>query len=71
MAFPRLNNWSFWIMIPAAVLLFSSFLVPGGAAASGWTLYPPLVIQSGIGTDMTILAIHLLVIHMWQQLHCS
>ena len=60
MAFPRLNNWSFWLMIPAAILLFSSFFVPGGAAASGWTLYPPLVTQSGIGTDMTILAIHLL-----------
>ena len=26
MAFPRLNNWSFWIMIPAAVLLFYHFL---------------------------------------------
>jgi cytochrome c oxidase subunit I len=60
MAFPRMNNWSFWIMIPAAILLFGSFLVPGGAAASGWTLYPPLVTQGGIGTDMTIFAIHLL-----------
>jgi cytochrome c oxidase subunit 1 len=60
MAFPRMNNWSFWIMIPASILLMASFFVPGGAAASGWTLYPPLVTQGGIGTDMTILAIHLL-----------
>ena len=60
MAFPRMNNWSFWLMIPAAILLFASFFVPGGAAASGWTLYPPLSIQGGIGLDMTILAIHIL-----------
>ena len=60
MAFPRMNNWSFWLMIPAAILLFASFFVPGGAAASGWTLYPPLSIQAGLGLDMTILAIHIL-----------
>src|SRR5882672_11565987 len=60
MAFARLNNWSFWLLSPAMILLLSAFLVPGGAAASGWTLYPPLVIQQGAGVDMTILAIHLL-----------
>ena len=60
MAFPRLNNWSFWLAVPAALLLVTSFFVPGGAAASGWTLYPPLVIQGGMSIDMTILAIHLL-----------
>jgi cytochrome c oxidase subunit 1 len=32
----------------------------GGAAASGWTLYPPLIIQQGISIDMTILAVHIL-----------
>ncbi|MFZ3321701.1 MAG: cytochrome c oxidase subunit I [Usitatibacter sp.] len=60
MAFPRMNNWSFWLLIPAALLLIGSFFVPGGAAASGWTLYPPLIIQQGISVDMTILAIHML-----------
>ncbi|HEX7464992.1 MAG TPA: cytochrome c oxidase subunit I [Usitatibacter sp.] len=60
MAFPRMNNWSFWLLIPAALLLIGSFFVPGGAAASGWTLYPPLVIQQGISVDMTILAVHIL-----------
>ncbi len=60
MAFARMNNWSFWLLPPAAILLFGSFFVPGGAAASGWTLYPPLVIQGGISTDMTILAIHIM-----------
>ena len=60
MAFPRMNNWSFWLLIPAAILLMSSFFVPGGAAGSGWTLYPPLVIQQGMAVDMTILAVHIL-----------
>ena len=60
MAFPRMNNWSFWLLIPAAILLVASFFVPGGAAASGWTLYPPLIIQQGISIDMTILAVHIL-----------
>ncbi|HXN15220.1 MAG TPA: cbb3-type cytochrome c oxidase subunit I, partial [Usitatibacter sp.] len=32
MAFPRLNNWSFWLLIPAALLLIGTFFVPGGAA---------------------------------------
>ena len=31
MALPRLNNWSFWLLPPAATLLVSSLFVPGGA----------------------------------------
>ena len=38
MAFARLNNFSFWLMIPAALLLGASFFMPGGAPATGWTL---------------------------------
>ena len=60
MAFARLNNWSFWLLPPAGLLLLASFLVPGGATAAGWTLYAPLSIQQGIGMDMAIFAIHLM-----------
>ncbi|EGK71585.1 MAG: cytochrome c oxidase subunit I [Methyloversatilis sp.] len=60
MAFARMNNWSFWLLPPAAILLTGSLLVPGGAAASGWTLYPPLTVQMGIGMDMAIFAVHIL-----------
>ncbi|ADJ29816.1 cytochrome c oxidase subunit I [Nitrosococcus watsonii] len=60
MALPRLNNWSFWLLPFAMLLLLGSLLVPGGAAAGGWTMYPPLFIQGGIGIDMTIFAVHLL-----------
>lgn len=37
MAFPRLNNISFWILIPATVLLLGSLFVEQGAG-TGWTL---------------------------------
>ncbi len=60
MAFARMNNWSFWLLPPAGSLLILSFFVPGGAAAVGWTLYPPLSIQMGIGMDMAIFAVHIL-----------
>ncbi|MFV1997163.1 MAG: cytochrome c oxidase subunit I [Acidiferrobacterales bacterium] len=60
MALPRMNNWSFWILPFAATLLISSLFVPGGGPSAGWTLYPPLSIQGGIGMDFTILTVHLL-----------
>jgi cytochrome c oxidase subunit 1 len=60
MALPRMNNWSFWILPFAATLLVISLFVPGGAPSAGWTLYPPLSVQGGIGMDFTIFAVHLL-----------
>jgi cytochrome c oxidase subunit I len=60
MAFARMNNWSFWLLIPAALLLIVSFFVPGGAAAGGWTIYPPLSVQMGMGMDMAIFALHIM-----------
>jgi cytochrome c oxidase subunit 1 len=62
MAFPRLNNWTFWILPPAGLLMMLSFFVPGGANAAGWTVYPPLTnafYSPGAGIDMWILSIHL------------
>jgi cytochrome c oxidase subunit 1 len=42
MAFPRLNLLSYWVFFASTALLLVSFFVPGGAAAGGWTSYPPL-----------------------------
>jgi cytochrome c oxidase subunit 1 len=44
MAFPRLNMASYWLFLSGGLLMLSSFLMPGGAAQSGWTSYPPLSI---------------------------
>jgi cytochrome c oxidase subunit 1 len=42
MAFPRLNMVSYWTFLLSTIVLIASFFVPGGAAAGGWTTYPPL-----------------------------
>lgn len=42
MAFPKLNMLSFWVGLVAGVVMLSSFFVPGGPAAAGWTSYAPL-----------------------------
>ncbi|OYU26111.1 MAG: cytochrome c oxidase subunit I [Burkholderiales bacterium PBB2] len=60
MAFARMNNFSFWLMIPAALMLVASFFMPGGAPAAGWTLYAPLTLQMGPSMDAGIFAMHIL-----------
>ncbi len=42
MAFPRLNLASYWFYAAGGLVMLASFFVPGGAAMSGWTSYPPL-----------------------------
>ncbi len=42
MAFPRLNMLSYWLFPPAAITVMLGFWAEGGAAAAGWTAYPPL-----------------------------
>ena len=61
MAFPRLNNISYWLLPPSLLLLVFSACIEGGVGA-GWTLYPPLSqIQShsGPSVDLAIFALHL------------
>lgn len=61
MAFPRLNNISFWLLVPSLILLVASSLTENGAG-TGWTVYPPL---SGLGShsggsvDLAIFSLHL------------
>ncbi|MBI4986025.1 MAG: cytochrome c oxidase subunit I [Rhodocyclales bacterium] len=60
MALPRLNNWSFWILPFAFALLLSTLFMPGGGPAGGWTMYPPLMLQTGMAFPFVIFAIHLM-----------
>ncbi|NLG59340.1 MAG: cytochrome c oxidase subunit I, partial [Gammaproteobacteria bacterium] len=60
MALPRMNNWSFWILPFAFLMLLSTLFMPGGAPATGWTLYPPLSLQGSNSIAFTILAIHMM-----------
>jgi len=60
MALPRLNNWSFWILPFAFAILLSTLFMPGGGPAGGWTMYPPLILQTGMAFPFLIFSIHLM-----------
>ena len=53
MALPRLNALSVWLTLLALIVLLITPLLPGGAAISGWTSYPPLsaIPLAGPGQD--------------------
>nr|QLY90189.1 cytochrome c oxidase subunit I [Zaphne divisa] len=61
MAFPRMNNMSFWLLPPALTLLLVSSMVENGAG-TGWTVYPPLssnIAHGGASVDLAIFSLHL------------
>jgi len=60
MAFPRLNNLSFWLLPPALRLLLLSSLIESGLG-TGWTVYPPLSTSghSGSSVDIAIFSLHI------------
>nr|ALO70518.1 cytochrome c oxidase subunit 1 [Diartiger fossulatus] len=61
MAFPRMNNMSFWLLPPSLSLLLMSSMVETGAG-TGWTVYPPLssnIAHSGASVDLTIFSLHM------------
>nr|YP_009443413.1 cytochrome c oxidase subunit I [Pteroptyx maipo]ATR80197.1 cytochrome c oxidase subunit I [Pteroptyx maipo] len=61
MAFPRMNNMSFWLLPPSLSLLLMSSIVENGAG-TGWTVYPPLsanIAHSGSSVDLAIFSLHL------------
>ncbi len=68
MAFPFLNMISYWLYPPAIIILLASFLVTGGAAAAGWTAYPPLsalrnaVPGSHMGQTLWLVSLALLIL---------
>ena len=60
-AFPRLNNLRFWLLVPALFMLLSRSLVEAGAG-TGWTVYPPLrlnIAHAGPSVDFAIFSLHL------------
>ena len=60
MALPRMNNMSFWMLVAGVLLLASTLFMEGGAPASGWTLYPPLVLQTGKAFPFAVFSVHML-----------
>ena len=65
MAFPRLNMWSFWIAVPAGILMIAGFFVEGGHASAGWTSYAPLSANpeyTGVSLGQQIWCVSLIVL---------
>ncbi|MCG2634324.1 MAG: cytochrome c oxidase subunit I [Gammaproteobacteria bacterium] len=61
MALPMMNNWSFWLLPFAFIMLVSTLFMEGGAPNFGWTFYAPLSTTYGPdSTDFFIFAIHLM-----------
>jgi len=55
MSFPRINNFSFWIIMPASIFLVQSIKSRG--TRSGWTIYPPLSTSENC-MDIVIFSLH-------------
>ncbi len=58
MAFPRLNALSYWVSVPAAILLLLSLAF--GGFNTGWTGYPPLGAIGAIGKQFFYLGVFVL-----------
>jgi len=61
MAFPRLNNLSFWLLPWALFFFFMSAHIASGVGA-GWTLYPPLsslIGHNNAAVDCLIFSLHM------------
>ena len=61
MAFPKLNAASYWLYFVGGVVMLISFFVPGGAAKSGWTSYPPLAVIETAGQTWWLLGMVFLI----------
>jgi len=61
MAFPKLNAASYWLYFVGGVIMLISFFVPGGAAKSGWTSYPPLAVIETAGQTWWLLGMVFLI----------
>ncbi len=62
MAFPRLNMWSYWLYLAAGLVMLASFFLPGGAASSGWTAYPPLSVFATSGQTAWLIGMFVLIV---------
>src|ERR1700682_2997823 len=67
MAFPKINALSFWMILPAGLLILSGFFFPDptghfptGSAEAGWTSYPPLSARGPFGQSLWLVGVIIL-----------
>jgi len=61
MAFPKLNMASYWSYLIGGVVMLLGFVLPGGAANSGWTSYPPLSVVATAGQTVWLIGMIFLI----------
>ena len=61
MAFPKLNAASYWSYFIGGIVMIYGFFLPGGAANSGWTSYPPLSDIATTGQTVWLLGMVFLI----------
>ena len=61
MAFPKLNAASYWTYFAGSVIMATGFFLPGGAANSGWTSYPPLSVIATMGQTVWLIGMVMLI----------
>jgi len=66
-AFPKINALSFWMTVPAGLLILSGFFFPDpsgkfatGAADAGWTSYAPLSVRGPFGQSLWLVGVIIL-----------
>jgi cytochrome c oxidase subunit 1 len=66
-AFPKINALSFWMVVPAGLLILSGFFFPDpagkfttGAAEAGWTSYAPLSVRGPYGQSLWLVGVIIL-----------
>jgi cytochrome c oxidase subunit 1 len=62
MAFPRWNAASYWLYLAGGLVMFAGFFLPGGAANSGWTSYPPLSVLATAGQTTWLVGMLLVIL---------
>ncbi len=61
MAFPKLNMASYWCYLMGGIVMLMGFVLPGGAASSGWTSYPPLSVVATAGQTVWLIGMLFLI----------
>lgn len=56
--YPRINNLRFWILMPSLILIIINIMIFNGIN-TGWTLYPPLILQNNLSVRVIILSLHI------------
>ncbi len=53
-AFPKLNNFSWWIFIVGAAIAITSLFTGGGPPDTGWTFYAPYSTRTGTNVTLAV-----------------